>query len=439
MTRANQAGRGYQFRVAVFGSRNNAKDTSALADARFLGTALARSGYAVVNGGSSTGLMGVVSKAAHGAGGVVHGVGLAKYDPRPHRWLTDYEAYSFHYERQKRLIELGDIYVALPGAIGTFHEVLEIHILNILGEIKKPLVLVGDYFSKYRDLLNHFGQAGLMHADRSEVFYAKNARTAVDYVRRYFGRLKKRNYHSPIYYPALKPAQIFDHVMQNGNRYEVLFDGLVMTVFPGVYPSNRFRSSRLFAKVARPQCRGKRVADIACGHGTMGLVALDAGAKHVVQVDINPEAVKNARFNARKLSWSRSKLVVHEGDLFKAIPGDYRGKFDVILFNPPFHRESATAEHKLMRAFLTQGKGNGVLDGFFAQAGQFLAPRGKVIFGFSNKDPLMLDHALRLSKDWGFHSKLIAWENRQTIADNRVYEMTLSKRHRVTDRRMASG
>ncbi len=164
----------YPYKVTVFSSRNQVSDKRIINEARSLGKAIAKNGYVLVNGGSATGLMGEVSKAAYKAGGQVYGVNLLKYEPNPHPYLTNWEAYSHHWERQRRLIEMGDIYIALPGAVGTLHEVLEVHIMNILREFDRPLILVGDYANFYKQIIDYFKKHGLMHKDPTRLIFAKD-------------------------------------------------------------------------------------------------------------------------------------------------------------------------------------------------------------------------------------------------------------------------
>ncbi len=416
----------YPYKVTVFSSRNKVSDRLVLRDAHSLGTVIAKKGYVLVNGGSATGLMGEVAKAAYDAGGKVYGMSLLKYEPNPHRYLTDWEGYSSHAERQHRLIEMGDIYVALPGAVGTLHEVLEVHIMNILREFDRPLVLVGDYASSYRQIIGYFKDHGLMHQDPTRLIFAKDAKEAVEYIEKYFSQLKKKNYFSPIYYPALSPEKIFEHLKQNANPYEILFEGIKMTVLPNVYPSNRFRSSILLGKIVKELSKGKRVADIACGHGTMGLVAIKNGAKHVVQVDINPAAVKNARLNAENLGVA-DKIDIYEGDTFEPLAYRYQKYFDVIFFNPPFHRDAAHKDDKLMYAFYTQGSEGGILDKFLRRAKDYLHPKGYIILGFSNKDPESLKFLERAIALNGYKFNMYELVNKDSAADNRVYKITVAE------------
>jgi carbamoyltransferase len=73
-----------------------------------------------------------------------------------------------------------------------------------------------------------------------------------------------------------------------------------------------------------------RVLDLCCGSGIQGLVA-SRYARDIVAVDLNPRAVRFARFNAQM-----NGIVNYEvrlGSLYEAVRNE---KFDCILANPPF-------------------------------------------------------------------------------------------------------
>lgn len=98
------------------------------AAARELGTWIGESGNALVYGGSSIGLMGEVSAATLRAGGEAYGVepqffidaGVAQHD------LTQLHVVETMEERKALMIELADVFVALPGGVGTLEEISEI-------------------------------------------------------------------------------------------------------------------------------------------------------------------------------------------------------------------------------------------------------------------------------------------------------------------------
>ncbi len=415
---------GYIPRVTIFSSRKDTANEVYIKDAQVVATKISKAGYGVNNGGSAEGLMGVVAKSVQEAGGNMFGIALSDYDLDPNKYLDEYESYDNHGDRQRRLIELGDAFIALPGAIGTFHEILEVHILNILKEIDKPIVLVGEYFNLYKDLIEAFKKENLMHVDNTPLFYAKDGEEAAEIIIKYLDGLVEKNYYPPIYYPALTSDEIYKHVMKNTSNYKILFEKIVMTVFPGVYPSNRFRSSKFFAKLVRSLSVGKKVADIACGHGAMGLVALDAGAKEVVMSDINLTAVQNAKYNLNNSAYA-DKGVVFESNLFEKIPSIYKNYFDIIFFNPPFHNEKVKkTDTSLAHAFKTQSNEESVLVNFLKVAKEYLASDGVIYIGFSNKDRDSLKLLEDSLKENNYSFEIIMLENSETVADNRIYKVT---------------
>src|SRR5947208_2277818 len=121
-------------------------------NAEHLGRSIARKGWIVVTGGGAGGLTGIVARAVNHHGGRVYGVSLAALDPRPHDFFTEFECYQEFDARQRRLFELGDAYLALPGGIDTLHQVLHACVLNLAGPLQKPVILVGDHFLKRCDL-----------------------------------------------------------------------------------------------------------------------------------------------------------------------------------------------------------------------------------------------------------------------------------------------
>ena len=79
-----------------------------------------------------------------------------------------------------------------------------------------------------------------------------------------------------------------------------------------------------------PRAACATVLDLCCGSGIQGLVATRYGRK-VVAVDLNPRAVRFARFNAQLNE--ASDYEVRLGSLYEPVAGE---QFDVILANPPF-------------------------------------------------------------------------------------------------------
>lgn len=130
--------------VAVFCGSNYGRDKELYSGmAQGVGKILAEAGYHLVTGGGP-GLMGEVNQAAHEAGGVVTSIQYGKNSDHQCPYYTRCESYETLAERQWRLIELADAFVALPGGVGTVFEVIEICTRKNTGEmaIDTPMILL---------------------------------------------------------------------------------------------------------------------------------------------------------------------------------------------------------------------------------------------------------------------------------------------------------
>lgn len=90
--------------------------------------------------------------------------------------------------------------------------------------------------------------------------------------------------------------------------------------------------------------RDKKVIDLGCGSGILAIAASLLGAKLVVGVDIDREAIMTAINNANKLN-TRVDFIV--GDI-ECI----HGHFDTTLMNPPFGSWHKGADIKFLRKAL---------------------------------------------------------------------------------------
>lgn len=109
-------------RVSVFGSGGGG--AADLERARRLGAALARAGYAVLNGGYG-GTMEAAALGAREAGGRAIGVTCSEFTFRsgPNPYLAEVVEAPTLFARIERLVRDGDAYVALPGGNGTLAEI----------------------------------------------------------------------------------------------------------------------------------------------------------------------------------------------------------------------------------------------------------------------------------------------------------------------------
>ena len=129
--------------VCLFCSAVEDLPVSARELAADFGAACAARGLRLVYGGSGRGLMGVAARAAAAGGGEVLGI-MPRHLIRPERaaenigTLLVVESLA---ERKQRMTEAADLFVALPGGIGTLNELIEMLTLNDLGLQSKPVIL----------------------------------------------------------------------------------------------------------------------------------------------------------------------------------------------------------------------------------------------------------------------------------------------------------
>lgn len=109
-----------------------------------LGRLLAERNIALVYGGGSVGLMGVLADATLAAGGHVIGVipDLLAVQELLHPGVQDMRVVPDMHARKALMAELADAFVALPGGFGTFEELFETITWAQLGIHAKPIGLL---------------------------------------------------------------------------------------------------------------------------------------------------------------------------------------------------------------------------------------------------------------------------------------------------------
>jgi len=95
---------------------------------------------------------------------------------------------------------------------------------------------------------------------------------------------------------------------------------------------------------------GKDVLDLGCGTGRLALGAAFLGARQVIGIDIDKEAVNMAFRNSVKFGL-KNKVKWIVGDI-NAIHGD----FDTVLQNPPFGVQKRWADRKFLEKALESGR-----------------------------------------------------------------------------------
>ncbi len=157
-------------RITVYLGSNEGKNPVYAEAAKKLGTFIGTSGLGLVYGGSNVGLMGILAGAALESGAEVIGVeprffvesvpqlpGLSKLIVTP-----DMQT------RKKKLIELGDAFIAFPGGTGTLEEISEVISSNSIGIMEKPYVFysLGGYYKDLGCFFDHAAAEGFIAEEK---------------------------------------------------------------------------------------------------------------------------------------------------------------------------------------------------------------------------------------------------------------------------------
>ena len=163
--------------VCLFCSAKEGLPAPAQQLAAEFGAACAARGLRLVYGGSGRGLMGVAARAAIASGGEVLGI-MPRHLMRPEHAAADLgtllvvESLA---ERKQRMSEAADIFVAIPGGIGTLNELIEMLTLDDLGLQAKPVILCANdgFWQPFLELIARFGAYGVLRPSVGQ--YLKHA------------------------------------------------------------------------------------------------------------------------------------------------------------------------------------------------------------------------------------------------------------------------
>ena len=155
-----------------------------------LGDRIAKEGLQLVYGGGNVGLMGIVADAVLAAGGEVVGVipeQLVNWEVA-HKGVTRLEVVANMHERKKRMFDLSDAFVALPGGFGTLDEMFEMLTWRQLGLGKKPCAFldVGGFWSHLMAMLDTMVRERFLHADqRADLWHGDDIDALLAWMRGY--------------------------------------------------------------------------------------------------------------------------------------------------------------------------------------------------------------------------------------------------------------
>ncbi len=147
----------------------------------------------------------------------------------------------------------------------------------------------------------------------------------------------------------------------------IRFREIVVNILPQVYEPSE--DTFLLAEAALSEImNSERVLEVGCGSGLISAVIKSNTGASVVGIDINPFAVKCSREN--DVQTIRCDLL-----------GPIKGKFDIILFNPPYlpTNEDERTEGWLNVALDGGNDGREIINRFIKEANDCLKDHGKIL------------------------------------------------------------
>ena len=165
--------------ITVYLGANKGNDDSLERAAKELGQWIGDSGHALVYGGSKTGLMGILAEGAVESGGKVTGVEPEMFiqSEVPHDGVTELIVTKDFPERKRKMIELGNAFIAFPGGTGTLEEIAEVMSQIALQQLDAPCILynLNGYYDGLKALLFHMIEMGLSTEERQkQIYFAEN-------------------------------------------------------------------------------------------------------------------------------------------------------------------------------------------------------------------------------------------------------------------------
>lgn len=158
--------------VCVFCGSSIGTDPIFSEAAKELGRLLAQYNCTLIYGGGKVGLMGIVAdEVLRNSGRVIGVIPYFLYQREVgHDGLTQLEIVESMHERKKRMADLSDAFIAMPGGWGTLDELAEILTWRQLGLVKSPIGLLNTalFFNPLVEQLRQMTAKGFVSESNSK-------------------------------------------------------------------------------------------------------------------------------------------------------------------------------------------------------------------------------------------------------------------------------
>ncbi len=156
-------------KICVYCGSGPGTDPAFVAAARAFGKVLAENGIGLVYGGGAVGMMGTLATSVLEHGGEVTGIipeflMVRERAPRgAHNLIVTHDLH----ERKRKMFEMADAFVAMPGGVGTLEELVEQLTWVQLGRHRKPVLIanIENFWQPLCALLDHMKALEFIRGD----------------------------------------------------------------------------------------------------------------------------------------------------------------------------------------------------------------------------------------------------------------------------------
>ena len=145
-------------KITVFCGANNGRNEAYKENAMELGKWIATNNHTLVYGGGKVGLMGIIADTVLEKNSEVIGIMPQFLVDREisHTGITEFIIVDDMSERKTKLVDLGDVFIALPGGPGTLEEISQVISWVRVGKKDAPCILMNingfyDFLEQYFD------------------------------------------------------------------------------------------------------------------------------------------------------------------------------------------------------------------------------------------------------------------------------------------------
>ena len=166
-------------KITVFCGANNGRNEAYKENAMEVGKWIATNNHTLVYGGGKVGLMGIIVDTVLEKNSEVIGIMPQFLVDREisHTGITEFITVDDMSERKTKLVDLGDVFIALPGGPGTLEEISQVISWVRVGKKDAPCILMNingfyDFLEQYFDKMVKEGF--LTKEDRARTLFAKS-------------------------------------------------------------------------------------------------------------------------------------------------------------------------------------------------------------------------------------------------------------------------